>query len=101
MEQHPPGDGRIEHPRPDTATIGTQGDHVNMLLDHEFLDRQKQVAIAQDRVIDVRIGILFLEILAHTRQTDLIPFITAGRDIKQMDLDILSLDQSHELVKSD
>ena len=72
-----------------------------MLLDHEFLDRQKQVAIAQDRVTDVRIGILFLEILTHTRQTDLIPFITAGRDIKQMDLDVQSLDQSHELVKSD
>ena len=101
MEQHLLGNARIQNPCQDIPPIGGQCYEVYLLISHELFNSQKQISVIQHGVCDVGIRILPFEVFAHPGQSDLIPFVPAGRDIKQVDMHVIPFNHLHETVKGD
>lgn len=99
MEKHSSCDGRVEHSCQNTTAISAQRYHVNVFIAYEFLNSDQQIAIRQNGMSDVLVRILFLEILIRASQTNLIPIVLAGGNIKQMNIEIVSFYQFHELIE--
>ena len=45
MEEHLPCNRGVKHPCEQRTAIGAQDNHVNLLITHELLNRQEEIAI--------------------------------------------------------
>ena len=92
VEEHLAGDRGVEHPGKKRTAVGAQRYHVDFLITHELLDGQEQIAIGQDRMRDVCLWVLLAEVFPYTTEPNLVPFVSTGRDIEQVDVERIAFD---------